>query len=156
MLPHQGLLTNDARRRKFQRWHRGRPSLWGIGLAPRGLSRRGPSLYCARRVRRGGRVAEGARLESVYTGNRIVGSNPTLSASVLSKTFSSSLQPQANGIVGGYLPYRSLHLHACWAGPKHSPEAFFSKPPYFRPMLRFSENYKRSLLRTRFHVPDFE
>src|SRR5262245_40371416 len=27
-----------------------------------------------------GRVAEGARLESVYTGNRIVGSNPTPSA----------------------------------------------------------------------------
>ena len=25
-------------------------------------------------------MAEGARLESVYTGNRIVGSNPTLSA----------------------------------------------------------------------------
>ena len=36
-------------------------------------------------IRRGrdGRVAEGARLESVYTGNRIVGSNPTLSASIL-------------------------------------------------------------------------
>src|SRR5579872_6252428 len=32
-------------------------------------------------MRRGGRVAEGARLESVYTGNRIVGSNPTPSAS---------------------------------------------------------------------------
>ena len=31
--------------------------------------------------RRDGRVAEGARLESVYTGNRIVGSNPTPSAS---------------------------------------------------------------------------
>ena len=29
---------------------------------------------------RGGRVAEGARLESVYTGNRIEGSNPSLSA----------------------------------------------------------------------------
>ena len=28
----------------------------------------------------GGRVVEGARLESVYTGNRIVGSNPILSA----------------------------------------------------------------------------
>jgi hypothetical protein len=27
-------------------------------------------------------VAEGARLESVYTGNRIVGSNPTPSASL--------------------------------------------------------------------------
>ena len=32
------------------------------------------------RRRRGGRAVEGARLESVYTGNRIVGSNPTLSA----------------------------------------------------------------------------
>ena len=31
--------------------------------------------------RRDGRVAEGARLESVYTGNRIGGSNPSLSAS---------------------------------------------------------------------------
>jgi negative regulator of sigma E activity len=32
-------------------------------------------------LRRGGRVVEGARLESVYTGNRIAGSNPALSAS---------------------------------------------------------------------------
>jgi hypothetical protein len=31
---------------------------------------------------RGGRVAEGARLESVFTGNRNVGSNPTPSANV--------------------------------------------------------------------------
>ena len=31
-------------------------------------------------LRRDGRAAEGARLESVYTGNRIVGSNPTPSA----------------------------------------------------------------------------
>ena len=29
---------------------------------------------------RGGRVVEGARLERVYTGNRIKGSNPFLSA----------------------------------------------------------------------------
>ena len=29
---------------------------------------------------RGGRVAEGARLESVYAGNRIEGSNPSPSA----------------------------------------------------------------------------
>src|SRR2546421_3155609 len=35
--------------------------------------------------RRDGRVAEGARLESVYTGNRIVGSNPTPSASQVNK-----------------------------------------------------------------------
>ena len=31
-------------------------------------------------LRRGGRVVEGARLERVYTGNRIEGSNPSLSA----------------------------------------------------------------------------
>jgi hypothetical protein len=31
-------------------------------------------------------VAEGARLESVYTGNRIVGSNPTPSAMRFSKS----------------------------------------------------------------------
>ena len=33
------------------------------------------------RIRRGGRAAEGARLESVYAGNRIAGSNPAPSAS---------------------------------------------------------------------------
>ena len=31
-------------------------------------------------------MAEGARLESVYTGNRIVGSNPTPSAKVIRRT----------------------------------------------------------------------
>ena len=35
---------------------------------------------------RDGRAVEGARLESVYTSNRIVGSNPTLSA--INLTFS--------------------------------------------------------------------
>ena len=34
--------------------------------------------------RRGGRVVEGARLESVYTGNRIAGSNPAPSANLKS------------------------------------------------------------------------
>ena len=33
--------------------------------------------------RRGGRVAEGARLESVYAGDRIGGSNPPPSANIL-------------------------------------------------------------------------
>ena len=41
---------------------------------------RGRRRYIASFPRRDGRVAEGARLESVYTGNRIVGSNPTPSA----------------------------------------------------------------------------
>ena len=35
---------------------------------------------CRDGQRRGGRVVEGARLESVFTGNRIGGSNPALSA----------------------------------------------------------------------------
>src|SRR5258708_7668221 len=39
----------------------------------------GPHCVAAA-LRRDGRVADGARLESVYTGNRIVGSNPTPSA----------------------------------------------------------------------------
>ena len=43
---------------------------------------RGPALAILRGLRwRGGRVAEGARLESVWAGNRLVGSNPTPSAS---------------------------------------------------------------------------
>jgi hypothetical protein len=41
--------------------------------------------------RRDGRVAEGARLESVYTLTGIVGSNPTLSASNLPSHDSSLL-----------------------------------------------------------------
>src|SRR6185437_5066280 len=44
------------------------------------VDRRGP---IAGPIRRGGRVAEGARLESVFTGNRNVGSNPTPSAKPL-------------------------------------------------------------------------
>jgi hypothetical protein len=42
---------------------------------------------CKGSNRRGGRVAEGARLESVFTGNRNVGSNPTPSANPCSAPF---------------------------------------------------------------------
>ncbi len=38
------------------------------------------TIIWASLMRRGGRVAEGARLESVYAGNRIAGSNPAPSA----------------------------------------------------------------------------
>ena len=41
-------------------------------------------VYAFAPVRRGGRVAEGARLESVYAGNRIAGSNPASSAREMS------------------------------------------------------------------------
>ena len=52
------------------------PALHAFGASHR---RSEPRLRGARR--RGGRVVEGARLESVYTGNRIEGSNPSPSAS---------------------------------------------------------------------------
>jgi hypothetical protein len=64
-----------------------------------------PSADKVRRVVRGlwrdGRVAEGARLESVYTGNRIVGSNPTLSASFTrcSKSTRRGVQSESIGLV---------------------------------------------------------
>src|SRR5579864_8308018 len=49
--------------------------------------------------RRDGRVAEGARLESVYTGNRIVGSNPTPSA--------------RSTVRRHWLPLAAIHLKHC-------------------------------------------
>ncbi len=53
-------------------------------------------------IRRDGRVAEGARLESVYTLTRIVGSNPTLSASQSANpTF---LWTRANSPLFGLIP----------------------------------------------------
>ena len=49
-------------------------------------------------LRRGGRVAEGARLESVYAGNRIAGSNPAPSARIISPK---PLKLQRNQPIGG-------------------------------------------------------
>ena len=46
----------------------------GIGIVP--------ILSTIKTMGRGGRVVEGARLESVYTGNRIAGSNPAPSATL--------------------------------------------------------------------------
>jgi hypothetical protein len=43
-------------------------------------------------------VAEGARLESVYTGNCIEGSNPSLSAIMILKT----LEQESGGHLNGY------------------------------------------------------
>ena len=54
--------------------------------APRGPGRTRRAACapgCPVRGRRGGRVVEGARLESVYTGNGIAGSNPAPSAKLL-------------------------------------------------------------------------
>jgi hypothetical protein len=57
--------------------------------------------------RRDGRVAEGARLESVYTLTGIVGSNPTLSAS---STSDFSLTPLSNQELAFQLPTFAIRL----------------------------------------------
>jgi hypothetical protein len=60
-----------AARRTIVRAFRGYPHRWGVETTSR-------TREC--RPWRGGRVVEGARLESVYAGNRIAGSNPAPSA----------------------------------------------------------------------------
>lgn len=82
-----GLRNNGKARRKFRCRIMVGFHAWtaicarGCGLVRAGCnSRPGRYIALASVIRRGGRVAEGARLESVYTGNRIVGSNPTPSA----------------------------------------------------------------------------
>jgi hypothetical protein len=52
----------------------------GQGLPSDDLNHQGAQPSCAPTTWRGGRVVEGAALEKRYTGNGIVGSNPTLSA----------------------------------------------------------------------------
>jgi hypothetical protein len=54
-------------------------------VALRFLLSRAPRSITLNQIRRGGRAVEGARLESVYTGNRIEGSNPSLSAIIIYK-----------------------------------------------------------------------
>ena len=64
-------------------------------------------------LRRDGRVAEGARLESVYTGNRIVGSNPTPSAKIFKPRSTAGHWPFAiDRLVGGRLLGSSLFAGA--------------------------------------------
>ncbi len=65
--------------------------------------------------RTGGRVAEGARLERVYTGNRIEGSNPSLSAIFY---YTTALPKPFDGIRAGRLSfsYPMLACSALWLG----------------------------------------
>jgi hypothetical protein len=58
------------------------------------------SAHCSRR--RDGRVAEGARLESVFTRKGNVGSNPTLSASFLSTSYKQVFLAACNGVQRAY------------------------------------------------------
>ena len=70
---------------------------------PDRLDERGVPCDCIRDHGRGGRVVEGARLERVYTGNRIEGSNPSLSATCLSESvLPIRLRPDFSVVFGGY------------------------------------------------------
>ena len=75
-------------RLEFERVRRHDLSTKATAQKPAPGARRHVKRHAARRMGRGGRVAEGARLESVFTGNRNVGSNPTPSASILKDRFS--------------------------------------------------------------------
>ncbi len=61
-------------------------------------------------MRRGGRVAEGARLESVYAGNRIAGSNPALSA-ILSPEWCRQLGGVRESILRSHMSYSTILVY---------------------------------------------
>ena len=71
----------------------------------------------------GGRAVEGARLESVYTGNRIVGSNPTPSArsrdigSLFRSKFKKSIKHTINCKLAGRRQ-RETDLETQWKGER--------------------------------------
>jgi hypothetical protein len=73
-----------AHPRTIVRAIRDAPASPELSLEPGRTSRTQTALSARANFRRGGRVVEGARLESVYTGNRIAGSNPAPSAILLS------------------------------------------------------------------------
>src|SRR5437763_5133108 len=74
-------------------------------------------------ARRDGRVAEGARLESVYTLTGIVGSNPTLSASF----FPSRFQPQLIRILSPR--YTPAHRMCRYGYTDNRPAYFVTRAP---------------------------
>src|ERR1700731_2840411 len=97
------------------------PGVIKPGCQPPGLD------YIARRdPRRDGRVAEGARLESVYTGNRIVGSNPTPSAT-------DPIQPRSPLLLApASLALSRLHFgEDLWTSRTADSRVRFSKGPVF-------------------------
>ena len=109
------------------------------GLVHRVVRRRTAAILRGPVTRRDGRVAEGARLESVYTGNRIVGSNPTLSASASCEP---GLRKKAVCFAGPNLANSPLDL---WTSQPRcqvdsaSPRHFLSKALNFCAKVRFRQ-----------------
>ena len=70
-------------------------------------------------------MAEGARLESVFTGNRNVGSNPTPSATFLGNAFSSRPPPAQTALHWRGLAVGALYLGGRRRRPRRSLLAVF-------------------------------
>ncbi len=82
-------------------------------------------------------MAEGARLESVFTGNRNVGSNPTPSASFYPNAFSCRSMPPAKR-AGLALLYRGTYglPEACLAAET------FSESPFSLKLCTLAKEYE--------------
>jgi hypothetical protein len=81
-------------------------------------------------------VVEGARLESVYTGNRIAGSNPALSANSHFEGFSAQGRRFKTALFGSILANSSVPLRGALVGISRSPREGFSEALYFGPEVR--------------------
>jgi hypothetical protein len=79
-------------------------------------------------------VAEGARLESVYTGNRIVGSNPTPSASLLPKAVLRASRAADEPPI-----FRSVCLKVLYSDRKLTDQIALSRPGFLLSSVLLSE-----------------
>src|ERR1041385_7964507 len=100
--------------------------------------------------RRDGRVAEGARLESVFRGNSNVGSNPTLSARILhpsvSATGNNHAETQTRKIwLGSLRPRPRLYGPEFWLGSSAGQTSRYRAHPGRRGTRRYVLRYRRSL-----------
>ena len=84
-------------------------------------------------------MAEGARLESVYTGNRIEGSNPSLSASPSATNFLRPVFGALKTPITAGIRAQNLRTALTPSEPEIlSLGPFVSKPPHFADLVRFS------------------
>jgi hypothetical protein len=72
-------------------------------------------------------VAEGARLESVYTGNRIEGSNPSLSASTFRFLYSARIYLNEAERLVVTVPFRGNNARRHW---HHDPSSVARHPAH--------------------------
>ena len=154
MLPHQGLLTNDVRWRKFQRCRRCRRRPRNCPV-PRGLSRRGPSLYCAGVS---GEVAEWLKalawkacIRETVSWVRIPPSPPT----PFPKPLSGALEPRRKALLAAICA--SISAPPYLRGrPDAFSRALFLQTSVLSAKATVLGKPQKSVLCTRYHAPDLE